>query len=84
MIMKVFNKGQVVIPAAIRHVLGIDIGDMLDVRIDEKDKSIELRKRESFEAKALAGTMAEYGKRKAFPSRMIMNATLQRELSGEA
>ncbi len=84
MIMKVFNKGQVVIPSAIRHALGIDIGDMLDVRIDEKDKSIELRKKESFEADALAGTMSEYGKRKAFPSRKSMNAALQRELSGEA
>ena len=53
-------------------------------RIDEKSKSIELREKESFEAEALAGTMAEYGKRKAFPSRKSMNAALQRELSGEA
>ena len=84
MIMKVFNKGQVVIPAAIRHALGIDVGDMLDVRIDEKEKSIELRKMEAFEAKALSGSLAKYGKRKAFPSRKSMNAALQRELSGEA
>ena len=82
--MKVFNKEQVEISAVIPHALGIDIGDMLDVRIEEKEKSIELQKKESFEAEDLVGTMAEYGKRKEFPSRKSMNAALQRELSGEA
>ncbi len=30
MLMKVFNKGQIVIPAAVRRKLKIEIGDMLD------------------------------------------------------
>ena len=46
MLMKVFNKGQVVIPAEIRKVLGINIGDILDVNINKKRKSVEIYKRE--------------------------------------
>jgi len=84
MLMKVFNKGQVVIPAAIRSALGIDLGDMLDVRVDRKHKSVELRKMETSDAEALAGSLGKYGKRKKLPSRRSMNVALQRGLSVEA
>ena len=41
--MKVHNKGQVVIPAAIRKELGIVIGDELDVEIDLRREGIILK-----------------------------------------
>ena len=44
MLMKVFNKGQIVIPVKIRKELGISIGDKLEVPIDKKHKSIEINK----------------------------------------
>ncbi|MBT4087134.1 MAG: AbrB/MazE/SpoVT family DNA-binding domain-containing protein, partial [Deltaproteobacteria bacterium] len=31
MLMKVFNKGQIVIPISIRKALGVEPGDMMDV-----------------------------------------------------
>jgi AbrB family looped-hinge helix DNA binding protein len=84
MLMKVFNKGQVVIPSAIRNALGIDFGDMLDVQVNKERQSLELRKMETSHAAALAGSLATYGKQKEFPSRRSMNRALQRGLSGEA
>ena len=36
MSMKVFNKGQIVIPVEIRKELGITIGDKLSVYVDSK------------------------------------------------
>ncbi|HDL64068.1 MAG TPA: AbrB/MazE/SpoVT family DNA-binding domain-containing protein [Proteobacteria bacterium] len=83
MIMKVFNKGQVVIPAAIRHALGIDVGDMLDVRFDAGEKAIELRKVEIYEAETLAGSLAKYGRDRAFPSRRTMNEVLRKGMGSE-
>ncbi len=44
MLMKVFNKGQVVIPVAIRKEFGIEIGDMLDVVADTKEKCVKLKR----------------------------------------
>ena len=84
MIMKVFNKGQVVIPAKMRRALGIDIGDMLDIRIDEERGAIELRKKETFDAKTLAGSLSAYSKGKKMPSRKAMDGALRKGLSGEA
>jgi AbrB family looped-hinge helix DNA binding protein len=34
MLMKGFNKGQIVIPVGIRNELGIEVGDSMDVEID--------------------------------------------------
>lgn len=82
--MKVFNKGQVVIPAAVRRALGIEVGDMLDVRIDRDAKSVALTKVDPLEAEALAGSLARYARRKPFPSRRIMDAALRKGLRGEA
>ena len=84
MIMKVFNKGQIVIPVSIRRALDIDPGDMLDVRIDEEHQSVELRKTEEFETEKLAGSLAKYGEQKRFPSREEMNAVFRKGMSDEA
>ncbi|MEE9505001.1 MAG: AbrB/MazE/SpoVT family DNA-binding domain-containing protein, partial [Thermodesulfobacteriota bacterium] len=62
--MKLFNKGQVVIPAAIRKEFGIEIGDMLDVVADRKEKCVKLRRLEEMQSKKLAGALSRYNRRK--------------------
>jgi AbrB family looped-hinge helix DNA binding protein len=81
--MKVFNKGQVVIPAGIRRQLGIDIGDLLEVCVNRKRKAVELRKTETFESDALAGCLSKYEAGKKLPSRKAMDEILRRGLAGE-
>jgi len=61
MLMKVFNKGQIVIPAEIRRGLGIAVGDMLDVVIDAKHRAIQLRPRNSSKSRSLAGLLPAMG-----------------------
>ena len=81
MLMKVHNKGQVVIPAEMRKELGISIGDHLDVRLDVEQKRIELRKPTEGTAEKLAGSLRQYGRGKPFPSREEVRKSLQRGLS---
>lgn len=76
MLMKVFQKGQVVIPAAVRRELGIEVGDRLEVELDRENRTIALHKPEQREAAALAGSLAEYARGKAFPNREEMQAAL--------
>ena len=83
MIMKVFNKGQVVIPAAIRKALGISVGDMLDVRIDEKRQAVELRRVEPRQSEKLAGSLAAFAKKAKPPTRRQMTNALRKGLMGE-
>ena len=72
MLMKVFNKGQIVIPAPIRREFGISIGDNLEVKI-EKD-GIFIRK-PVYKAKKLAGSFHKYAKNVPFPTeKEIQNA----------
>jgi AbrB family looped-hinge helix DNA binding protein len=81
--MKVFNKGQVVIPAGMRRDLGIAIGDTLDVAVDRDNHAISLRPHRSSGA-LLAGSLASYARAKQFPSRRRMAEALSRGLAGEA
>lgn len=81
MLMKVHNKGQIVIPAEMRKELGISIGDHLDVHIDVEQKRIELRKHNEGIAEKLAGSLRQYSRGKSFPSREEMQQSLQRGLS---
>ena len=46
MLMKVFNKGQIVIPVALRRELGVEPGDMIDLTIDKKERCLKLKKPE--------------------------------------
>lgn len=84
MVMKVFNKGQVVIPAEMRRALGIEIGDVLDVRVDEARGTVELRKIDALDSEALAGSLSSYGAKKSFPSREKMADALEKGLRHEA
>ena len=76
MLMKVFNKGQVVIPVAVRKEFGIEIGDMLDVVADRDENCIRLKRVDGMESKKLAGSLAKYSRRKKFPSRHEIKKTL--------
>ena len=77
MLMKVFNKGQVVIPVAIRKEIGIEIGDMLDVVVYGKEKCVKLKKAGDLKSQKLAGSLAKYNRRKRFPSRKEMKKALE-------
>ncbi|EKD28863.1 MAG: Transcriptional regulator, AbrB family [uncultured bacterium] len=69
MLMKIFNKGQVVIPVDIRKQFGITIGDYLDVSLNQEKKCIELHHVEdNFTSKDLAGSLSHYKINKKFPT----------------
>jgi AbrB family looped-hinge helix DNA binding protein len=80
MLMKVFNKGQIVIPVKIRKELGISIGDKLEVHIDKKHKSIEINK-PTFKSKILAGSLHKYAKNRSFPDKPEMREALIKGLT---
>ncbi|WP_025209725.1 AbrB/MazE/SpoVT family DNA-binding domain-containing protein [Hippea sp. KM1] len=63
MLAKVFNKGQVVIPARLRRKYKINIGDK--VNIIEEDDGIKIVPVESFDnvAEELAGVFSDYADR---------------------
>ena len=83
MLMKVFNKGQVVIPAPLRKAMGIQIGELLDVRVDDARERIEISKPAAHEARALAGSLAKYAHARTFPTRKQMTAALAKGLTHE-
>ncbi len=83
MLMKVFNKGQVVIPAAIRKQMGLHAGDMVEVNLDAKRACIELKKAESNTGR-IAGSLASFAKGKAFPSRKQMHEAFAKGMFHEA
>ena len=76
MLMKVYSKGQIVIPANIRHALNIEAGDRLDVRIDRNGGAVQLKKPEKRLSDSLAGSMTRYAKKKPFPGRQKMEEAL--------
>jgi AbrB family looped-hinge helix DNA binding protein len=80
MIMKVFAKGQVVIPAPIRKKLGISVGSNLDVNIDAKRGVIELTRAKTRESESLAGSLANYSARRSFPNRKSMAVAFKQGL----
>ncbi len=77
MLMKVFNRGQVVIPADTRRALGIRKGDRLEMTTDHERRTILLRKPEQNESAVLAGSLSEYARGKPFPSRSQMREELK-------
>ena len=81
MLMKVFNKGQIVIPISIRKALGVEPGDMMDVEIDQKGQCIKLKKPIKSLSSELAGSLSKYNKRKSLPSKKEMIKALAEGLS---
>ena len=80
MLMKVHNKGQVVIPAEIRRQLGISLGDLLEVELIPEEGRIELRRTSGGTAADLAGSLAQYGSGRPFPTRDVMSEALRQGL----
>ncbi len=76
MLMKVFNKGQIVIPAAVRKKFNIEIGEMLDFVIDEKENCIKLKKHDEMKSIKLAGSLSKYNRRKKFPTKKEIKKAL--------
>jgi len=67
MLAKVFNKGQVVIPAALRKAFGIKIGEKVNLVVEEDGiKIIPAKKR--VDAKELLGVFYKYAKNRPFPT----------------
>jgi len=63
MLAKVFNKGQIVIPAALRKALGIKIGDKVNLIVEKDGIKITLVKKQAT-AEKLAGVFSKYAKGK--------------------
>ena len=83
MLMKVFNKGQVVIPADIRKEFGIEIGDMLEVFADKKEKCVKLKRAKEMKSEKLAGSLSRYNRRKKFPSKKEIKKALAEGMTRE-
>lgn len=81
MLMKIFNKGQVVIPAGIRKILHFEIGDFVELELDEKRHALEIKKPDRRKSVELAGSFADYSKKIDFPSREVMQGALAKGLS---
>ena len=84
MLAKVFDKGQVVIPAEIRRSFRIQPGDFLEVSVDGDRRCIELKKPDTSKSVSLAGSLSRYGKGRCWPSRQEMHECLKRGLACEA
>jgi AbrB family looped-hinge helix DNA binding protein len=80
MLMKVFSKGQVVIPIEIRKNLGIEPGDLIDVTLDYSHKRIELSPKQSSTSASIAGSLARYKHHKPFPNKLSMSRILRKGL----
>jgi len=71
MLMKVFNKGQVVIPGHIRKMLGIRVGDLIDIDLGIKSKQVKIRKLKRLKSDRLAGCF--YNPKIPFPTKKQMH-----------
>jgi AbrB family looped-hinge helix DNA binding protein len=83
MLMKIFNKGQIVIPAQIRKLFGIQVGDCLDVSVNQQKKCLELRTIEKSNADILAGSLSRYHTKKFPNSSQIKNCLAEGLLRGK-
>lgn len=81
MLMKVHNKGQVVIQVHVREQLGIDVGDVLEVEVLPGQGKIELRRPGQTKARSLAGSLKSYARGKRFPSDRRIADALRRGLT---
>jgi len=76
MLIEISEKGQVVIPVDIRKEFDMEIGDMLDVVVDRREKCVKLKKAFGMKSNRLAGSLSKYKKKRRFPSRQEMKEAL--------
>ncbi len=79
---KVFNKGQIVIPAALRKAFGIEIGGNVELIVMKDGIKIVPVKRKRT-AKSLAGVFKNYAKNKKIPSEREIEKITEEEFSKE-
>lgn len=82
MLMKVFNKGQVVVPADVRRQMDLHPGDMVDVEFNPKRQCVELHKAKAL-CGQLAGSLASYASQREFPTRKQMHETFAKGITRE-
>ena len=81
-LLKIFNKGQVVIPVAIRREWGVNPGDYVQASFDQETKNVVMAPPSNAGiASNLAGSLASYSKSKKFPTKKQKSEAL---LSGLA
>ena len=84
MLMKVFNKGQVVLPVAVRRELGIEVGDLVEVNVDSEHKGVYIqRQSEGGIVKEMGGALHAYAAAKKFPSDMEISAAMRKGMADE-
>jgi AbrB family looped-hinge helix DNA binding protein len=84
MLMKVHNKGQVVIPCRVRRLLHIEIGDFVDIDLGTRKATLKMTKPRSNQSARLAGVFSQNKRhRKVFPNRAQMHEALAQGLADE-
>ena len=78
MLLKVFNKGQIVIPAALRKKFGIEIGKRVNI-IVEKDGIKIIPAKKKVGAKEMLGVFYKYAKNKPFPKEIEIEKATEEE-----
>ena len=74
MVMKIFNKGQIVIPATLRRELGVGIGDYLEVEFDRNKRSLTLSPRAGNTVNGLGGSLSIFAKARSPSKRRSLKA----------
>jgi len=78
MLAKVFNKGQIVIPAALRKKFSIEIGERVNI-IVEKDGIKITPAKKRVDAKELLGVFYKYAKKRPFPKEIEIEKATEEE-----
>ena len=77
--MKMFKKGQVVIPVKFRKLMKLEADCLVDIEFDEKEQTLKIRLHETQNHLGLAGCFSEKVAKK-FPSHQEMNNALAKGL----
>jgi AbrB family looped-hinge helix DNA binding protein len=82
--MKIFTKGQVVIPAPIRAHFGIEPGDLIEISENIAKNCIEIKPVLTSMASDLAGSLSKYKRKKPFPAKKDIQNALEMGLLNES
>jgi AbrB family looped-hinge helix DNA binding protein len=77
---RVSTKGQIVLPAPLRHRLGIRAGDTLDVAVENDRIVLTAPKRKRFKARIIADPITGFPVLYAGPDAPVLTSEMVREL----
>ncbi|MGA2539552.1 MAG: AbrB/MazE/SpoVT family DNA-binding domain-containing protein [Terracidiphilus sp.] len=77
---KVSTKGQIVLPAPLRHRLGIRAGDALDISVEKDRIVLTAPKRKRFKARIIEDPITGFPVIDAGPDAPILTSEMVREL----